>query len=290
MITSPIPSQSTQSSHLTGLSPEALLEQLGATLHRFDSLSVAPPKVRNERALWFHPHEFKGVNQIWEKDGIETVVSKWGEARTFASGLPVSLAQKPSMISSGAPENAIVLLVFEFGAPTEPDPAQLSYFRSCNFELPEVLQSEILRTLTESDLLSKLIPAFDTATETTLKGAPITEISCSSEWYGPDNIYGEGSNFKISLRISPPEKEPVCVCLRIDSDGCCYRRLWCASFAETGYEGHDHTSVTPTTEELRAIIPIIARVSEVPPQQRNEDRVGSWYGNSLATLPASALV
>ena len=279
------PSQTATSAHLAELSQEALREQLAVTLQRFESLSVAPPKVRNEKALWFHPHEIQLVNQVWREKGIDGVMATWGESRTFASGLPVSLARKPSVLSPEAPANAVVMLVFEYGNAIKPDPHQLNYFRSCNFELPEELTSEALRTLTESNLLARVIPKFDPLSTTTLEGAPIKEVKCSSEWHGPDNIYGDGSNFIISLGICPPGLEPVYAQLRFERDGKLYRNLWCASFAETGYEGHEQACFCLSTEELRAVVPIISRVAEIPPQQQRESRVAFWYGNLLPSIP-----
>ncbi len=282
------PSQTPQSTHLAELSHETLREQLAAVLQRFEPLCVAPPQVRNEKALWFYPHEFQSVNQVWKEQGIDGVLTKWGEARTFATGLPLSLAKKPADLSPAAPANALVMLVFEFGNPLKPDPHQLNYFRSCHFELPEELASGIVRALSESTLLSRVVPRFDPLTSITLEGTPIQEVKCSSEWYGPDNIYGDGSNFIISLGISPSGEDSLETQLRFERDGSLHRKLWSANFSETGYEGHEQAWFALSTEELRAIIPIIARVAEIHPLHQRESRLGTWHGNTLHgdTLPA----
>lgn len=294
-----MPTSPTPETHITAESPvaslakpshEALLEQLDVALRRFDPLCVAPPGIRNEKALWFHPHELTVVNQTWETKGIEGVISAWGAERTFASGNPVSLTQKPSALSPEAPDNAIVLLVCEFGANAEPNPAQVDYFRSCHFKTPEALTSEIVGTLSELGLLTELIPEVDTATLVTLRGAPITDVRCSAEWYGPHNIYGDGSVVIISLQVSPPKEEAETVQLRFERDGNLQRLLWCASLSETGYEGHDGASFTLTPEALRAFLPILSKIAEAPPLTSTNDKFGFWYGNLLAPLPESALL
>lgn len=283
---SPTPTK-TPSVSLTEIPRAALLEQLEVTLRRFEHLSVALPTLKNENALWFHPHEAPSVNQVWEEHGIDGVLAKWGATRTFASGSPVSLARKPSELSPEAPENATVLLVCEYGPSAVPNPAQLNYFRSCAFELSEVVKSEILQTLTQAGLLTTLIPTVDTATNVALRGSPITDVRCSSDWYGPENMYGDGSVFILSLRISPPDQEAEVVDLTLEKDGSLQRRLWCASFVETGYEGHDRASLTLTTDELRALISIAARVAEVPTQKAPTDRIGFWHGALLTPIPES---
>lgn len=259
--------------HLTALPREALLEQLDVALRRFEPLSQPPSKVLEEKALWFKPDEFEQVTAVWKEHGIDAVISSYGGTRIFASGMPVSLDK--------APQGSIILLLCEFGPNPKPDPAQQDYFRSSHIVLPERIQTEIIQSLGQSGLLSRLLPKVDDQTSAILEGAPITESWCASEWYGRDNYYGDGNTLSISLKLSPSGHEPEQLVLSIDKNGEIRRTLWCEQFAETGYEGHAHASSPLTDEELRTIIPIVAQVSELPPQTRQQFRVGMWIGNSL---------
>jgi len=254
-------------------SRESLLEQLDVTLKRLEPLSQAPAKVVEERALWFHREEFDQVNTEWKEHGIDAVIARYGEMRTCATGMPVSLDK--------APPNSIILLVSEFGPNPTPDPAQHEYFRSSHIPLPEHMQEKLLQFLDQSGFFSRLLPKVDDHTNAILEGAPITELWCASQWYGRDNYYGDGNTFIISATLSPAGSEPERLTLSIDKNGEVQRSLWCEQFAETGYEGHAHASSPLTDDELRAIIPIIAHVSELPPQTRQQFRLGMWLGNSL---------
>lgn len=271
--TPPILSPTLSSPQLTALSRDALLEQLDVVLKRLEPLSQPLPKVLAEKALWFNRSEFDQVNTLWKQDGIDAVVSNYGDTRTFASGMPVSLDK--------APKGSVVLLLSEFGPNPRPDPAQRDYFRSSHIPLSEGVLSALLQSLEQSGLLSRLLPKVDDQTNAILEGAPIIEASCSSEWYGRDNYYGDGSTMAISLTLSPAGHEPEQLILTIDRSGEVRRTLWCERFFETGYEGHAHASSSLTQDELRAIIPIVAQVAELPPQKRQAFRVGMWLGNSL---------
>lgn len=274
MHTSPTLSSTCSSPQLTALSRDAVLEQLDVVLKRLEPLSQPPSKVLEEKALWFHRSEFDEVNALWKEHGIDAVISRYGETRTFAYGMTASLDK--------APQGSVILLLSEFGPNPEPDPAQHDYFRSSRIALPGHMQAEVLQALKQSGLLSRLLPQVDDQTNVVLERAPITESQCASEWYGRDNYYGDGNTFIISLTLSPSGHEPEQLILSIDKNGEVQRSLWCEQFAETGYEGHAHASSPLTDEELRAIIPIVAKVSELPPQTRQQFRVGMWMGNSLA--------
>jgi hypothetical protein len=280
-IASPTPSL-LRSDCLSALSRELLLEQLDTTLKLLEPLSQAPPKVVNEKALWFHRHEFDQVNAMWKRDGIDAVASHYSSSRTFASGPSVPLDKAPSAVWKEAPHDAIVLILCEFGPNPVPDPAQQDYFRSGQIPLPSNAQSQILQALNQTGLLSRVRPKVDDLTTAFLEGAPITETQCATEWYGRNNYYGDGSTLIVTLTLTPPGHEPERLILAIDKSGEVQRRLWCDQFAETGYEGHAHASYPLTEEELRAIIPCVARVSEFPTQQRHQFQVGMWIGSSLS--------
>lgn len=274
-------SQTSLPGHLAALSRDVLFEQLDAVLKRLEPLSQTPPKVLQERALWFHRHEYGDVNAMWKRDGIDAIVSRYKDARTFAAGMPVSLNNAPSATMKEAPEDALVLLVSEFGPNPQPDPAQQDYFRSSHIPLPERIQSEVLDTFRQSGLLARVLPQIDDQTQVTLEGAPITEAGCGTEWYGCDNYYGDGNTLVFSLTLSPLGHESERLILSIDRGGEIQRKLWYEPFVETGYEGHAHAIVPLTEGELRVLIPIVAKIADLPPHDHREFQFGMWLGNSL---------
>jgi hypothetical protein len=268
----------------TAPSRGALLEQLASTLARLDALSQTPPKVKVETALWFYREEFDQVNETWQKSGIDAVVSKWGQLRTFASGSPTSEAWNPFDESRQAPKGAAVLLVFEFDQDAKPDIAQQLYFRSSRLTLSKDVQTEIRQILDRSGLLAKLLPKRDELTETILEGAPITEVLCTTDWYGEANPYGDGSTLTISLTLSPLGRDPELLAITVNKSGSIERRLWCERFRETGYEGHSGELMPLSEIELQAIIGLVSRVAELPPARQQQFREGVWLGNSLPRL------
>jgi hypothetical protein len=187
----------------------------------------------------------------------------------------------PLAASQQAPEGAVVLLVSEFGHEPDTSRAQQQYFRSSRFKLSQDLQTEIRETLERSGLLAKLLPQVDAETNTPLADAPITEISCTIEWHGRDNFYGDGSTLTISLSLSPAERDPELLLLTVNKRGDIARRLWCEQFMETGYEGHAHMLMHLSETELQTILPTVARVAELTPARQQPFRMGAWLGNSL---------
>ncbi len=267
-------------SQLTGLSREALLGQLASSLARLDSLAQTPPEVQLATALWFHRDEVDQVNKTWRESGIDSVLSEW-IFRKFAYGFPSIEAWDPFDASRQRPEGAVVLLISEFDQDAMPDIAQQRYFGSSRFTLSKEVQTEIRQTLDQSGLLEKLLPKRDEETETILEGAPITEVLCTTEWYGETNPYGDGSTLTISLTLSPLGREPEVLAITVNKSGNIERRLWSERFMETGYEGHSHARMPLSETELRAIIPLVAKVAELTPESPQKFLMGSWLGNSL---------
>jgi len=273
--------RNTEPSALTPPSREALIEGLIAELRRFEDLSLPLVKLHKESLLWFHPHEFSEVNRVWSENGVEGIHARWGSSRTFDSGLPVTFARQPKDHSPEAPEHPEILMISEFAPDRSPDPAQLNYFRSSSFELTQSDQSKVLSSLVDVGLLSKVVPHEDSITKIPLRGAPVSEVSCRSEWYGPENIYGDGPALILSLTFAPTGHESLQVKLNIDSSGTLRRSLWYENYFETGYEGHAYEAFTLTSQELRALVPLLAHISELPHHHSQNLINGIWLGNSF---------
>jgi len=277
----PTPILASHSLKLPSPTRQALLEQLEVALKPIESNSFPPPKVEREKALWFHRHELQEVNKTWETSGITGVLARWGETRTFATGLPISLKPAAHEVSPDAPTNPCVLLVYEYKQELEPNPVQQNYFRFASLSLSESVQDQIKTELAYSGLLAKLRPAVDYVTRAPLDDAPITGVWCGTEWYGPDNYYGDGSTLRISLVLEPKGHESEELRLGIDKRGSISRCLWRSDYCETGYEGHEHLILELNDRELSALLPLISRITQIKPDRPSGLVYGFWMGNSF---------
>ena len=277
-------STATSQSGLSGLSSsltkQALLHQLAVELQKLEPLCLTPPKVGQQSLLGFRCEEFDEVNAAWKNGGIDAVTERWGAERTFARGEPGALGH-PSSPSTSDGQYPLILAIYDFVPDRSPNPVQINYYRSRNFELSTPCKDEIRTTLESSGILKRFTPHTDSITHAQLSEAPIEDITCSCQWYGPENLYGDGVTLQMMLTVRPSGQEPEHLRLCVDKRGVMTRSLWAAELMETGYEGHNHLSNTLLAEEVRALLPIIAKLHSETPSPPVRHTMGTWIANSF---------
>jgi hypothetical protein len=274
-----VSSQSELSVPPSSLTREALVEQFAVELQKLEPLCLPPLKMEQHSLLCFRCEEFADVNAAWKNGGINAVTERWGAERTFACGKPGTLRHPPSPPPSDA-QYPLILAVYDFAPDPSPNPVQMNYYRSRNFDLSTTRKNDIRTTLESSGILERFSPHTDSVTQASLSDASIEDISCSCQWYGRENLYGDGVALKITLTLLPPGREAEYLRLTVDERGVMERSLWTEDFLETGYEGHEHLSKALTVDELRALLPIIAKLHSETPEVPHRHTTGTWIAHS----------
>lgn len=277
------PSRCALSATGPSITRDALTEQLAAELQKLEPLCLPPPKMKQSSLLHFRCEEFAEVNETWKKGGLEAVLERWGQERIFSQEAPDSRAHT---LPSPSPDKRfpLILTIYEFVPDPRPSLTQINYYRSRNFEVPKPFQHEIHETLKNSGILERFLPDKDSVTQTQLSKASIEEIHCSCHWYGLENLYGDGTTLQITLTLVASEGQREQARLNLNKRGLMTRSLWVEELIETGYEGHAHLSQLLLPGELRAVLPLVAKLqSDLPPSPPGFMR-GAWLANSF--LPA----
>lgn len=277
------PSHPSLNSPAPSLSTEALVEQFTLELQSLEPLCMPPPKVERQSLLGFRCEEFEVVNAAWKEGGIQAVIERWGKERTFEDGDPGLLKHSPTSTTTEG-SYPIILAIYHFAPGASPNPVQMNYYRSRSFELSAQLKEEIREALNNSGILPRLLPRTDTITGAKLSEAPIEEITCACQWYGPDNLYGDGSVLQFTLTLCPPDQEPEYLRLSVNKSGVMTRSILVESLFETGYEGHDHLSSALYADELRALLPLIAKIHAQIPSPSHPNSAGAWVVNSFLPI------
>jgi hypothetical protein len=264
-------------------------EALKSAIQRLETLCQNPAEISEQYMLWFRPDEFDEVNDLWSSSGIEAVVDRWGEERRYHIDSPEDLDYEPTdpeqplsvpEVHSVVPMRLLQIMHFE--PSTAPDDAQSGYYRAAALPLTEPQEQRLLEDLESAGLIDVAVPHQDSVTGADLSGSKVTGIKAHVEWYGPENWYGDGSVFSLSLEISRPGETNLFSRLQVDEPGEVRAHLLNPEFFETGYEGHDHRQVVLNSEQMRLLAAVVESFLNSNSADTPGYTVGAWFGNSFS--------
>lgn len=260
--------QKFETTALQGLARESLVEELASRLHKFDSFCASLGQLKCKEELWFHRSEFAVVNEVWMTKGVVGVYERWGRERRCDQPVQKTEGDAPILFS-----------IFHFLPPVATEDA---YFQCGQLAVPESLRMELLSALQSSGVLAKVMPERDSVREISLEGASSVDVGVRCERLGSENPYGSGRFLLFDVALKLTSGCPLTLRLRLSAEGVVERRLWDEGLYETGYEGHDARSFILSVEELRVLLPVVARVAELSSRAPEPLMCGMWVGNSLA--------
>lgn len=265
------PQRHSEPSSIQGPSKEALVGELDTLFKKLAPLCAPPGSIDSIERLWFHRSEFEVVNQVWVTQGISGVYERWGRERQF----------KGDDHNARIPRDAPILLKIINFSPA--DKIQDGYFTFAHLAVPDVIRGEFFTVLKEIGLLQKVMPERDSVRGISLDGAEFGDVQFRCEVYGSENPYGAGVFFLVDIAVKPKSGAPLALRLSFTPDGEVSRRLWDDELYETGYEGHDFSALTLSGDDIRALLPVVARVTEVASRNSEPAIQGVWDGNSLGS-------
>jgi hypothetical protein len=248
---------------------ELLIAEYNSLLNRLEPLCVTPPTTVRERVLWFLPNEVDTVNDVWRSEGIAGVVRVWGAERAVDTA------------PSEGNANRAYLLVCESFCSDQPNHQQARYFRRRDFEAPPSFASEFLDVFRSTGLFERLVPRRDSINGFDVWSLPVSSVRCAVDWYGPDNMYGNGSEIKVYAGLSAGQGHDIQLRMSFLKDARMHVCLFDPKLYETGYEGHDHKVAPITVRALRGILPVLLQVADMTPIDPQGFRFAAWRGETL---------
>jgi hypothetical protein len=244
-------------------------ESLGKTIAALEVYCKSPPVAVERYLLWFTPNEVDAVNRVWTEQGFTEVVRRWGTDRRYSTG-----ATPANVIPDEHQLRFLTVLRME------DDKEQSNYYRSAPFQLQERQATTLLEILKSTGVLSKMIPERDTVLDLLLQSKEQVGVWCFLQWYGPENFYGRGVVFEIGVELDVKVQGRYYARLQITEEGSALAFLFAAQLYETGYEGHDHRTVTLNARQLDALREFIANQG-IPNTYPGQLVTGIWMGNSV---------
>lgn len=252
---------------MTGPDTESVLSAYAAVLEKLEPLCTPPPTRSTEHLLWFAPEEVSAVNGVWRSQGILAVTDAWGDARRVDANYPLG------------GDDRVYLLVNQISPPGEIDRKQFNYFRQCVLETPPSLGSELLEALHSTGLYETLVPEQESISGHLIRSAPVRSVECEASWYGPENLYGEGTELRVNITLSVSPDAEVSLRISLIKGGHIHSCLFDPKLYETGYEGHDHKVAPMSVSAMRGLLPALVKVSELKPRNPVGLTVGMWRGD-----------
>lgn len=222
--------------------------------------------------MWFTASEVAAVNEVWEKQGIEAVIQRWGAERRYHNR-----DDRPEFIPE---ERQLRFLEILQLAPDSIERRQSTYYRAALFELPSQQEAKLLQILQSHEILAAVIPSYDPVLKVPLQADAVVGVRCQLQWYGPNNIYGRGVVFGVDLLLPAYRELPYMVRFEITETGEASACLFAHELVDMGYIGHEYRSVTLSALQLNALQEFISSQNKLAPTPRSA-ALGTWLGQSL---------
>jgi hypothetical protein len=208
------------------------------------------------------------------------VINEWGDSRTYAAGSKVDVWSTPPQ------EDPAILWILDYESNQSEKSLRSAKVRTATLT-PSIEQRQwILESLSCSGLLQRFVPVVDMVTGAVLRSSAINRVACHVKWHAEQKGRHEETRLAICLEILPLGYSPEFFTLVIGGSGSVRCSIKAADTVEAGYEqpgyqGHINQTFELSSGELRALLPIVGFMAELPATKDTRFVEGQWIGWTL---------